>query len=348
MNIIIVENHVPFLEGGAERHSEGLRQALLKAGHNVEVVRIPFNWYPPEHLIKQAFITRMLNLQEVAGRRIDLLIAMRFPNYYIQHDCKVVWLVHPHKSAYELWDRPYIDLPRDPGGYAIREFILQMDRKHLREAKKVFANSKTVAERLKRYIDLEAEVLYHPPPNAEKLHCKTYERFIFFPSRISPLKRHALALEAIKYVKSPVKLVVCGRADSPDLLREFLESIKDVQDRVVYLGEVSEEEKIDLYSRCLAVLFPPLDEDYGYVTLEAMLSQKAVITCVDSGGPTEFVEHQITGFVVSPKPEEIADAIDRLAQDESLAVRMGKRAYEKILSMSLSWEYVVDRILSVI
>ena len=39
----------------------------------------------------------------------------------------------------------------------------------------------------------------------------------------------------------------------------------------------------------LGVIFPPLDEDYGYVTLEAMLAAKPVITCTDSGGPLEFV-----------------------------------------------------------
>lgn len=345
MNIVIVENHIPFLEGGAERHAEGLREALLKAGHQVEIVRIPFNWYPKENLIKSAFIVRLLNFKNMGGKTIDLLIALRFPNYYIEHDRKVVWLIHPHKSAYELWERPFIDLPRDPGGYAVREFILEMDKRYLRDAKKVFANSKTVAERLKRYIGLEADVLYHPPPNAEKFHCKSYESFIFFPSRINPLKRQILAVDAMRYVKSDVKLLICGRPDNSDIYREFLETIKGLEGKVVYLGEVGEEEKIDLYARCLAVLFPTAEEDYGYVTLEAMLSKKAVITCVDSGGPTEFVEDGINGFVVEPKPEEIARAIDTLAKDINLAVKMGENAYEKIVSLHISWDFVVEKIL---
>lgn len=346
MNIVIVENHILFIKGGVEYHTENLKEALLRAGHNVELLRIPFNSYPPENIVKHILLRRMLDLKHVSGRSIDMLIAMRFPNYYIEHDNRVVWLIHPHKSAYELWDRPFIDLPRDPGGYGIRNFILELDRKHLGNAKKLFANSKTVAERLKKYIGLDAHVLYHPPPNVEKLHCKSYERFLLFPSRISPLKRHSLALDAMKYVKSDIKLVICGSADSPEILKEFISTLKEVEDKVIYLGEVGEEEKIDLYSRCLAVLFPPLDEDYGYVTLEAMFSKKAVITCVDSGGPTEFVENGMNGFVVKPDPKSIAEAMDKLASEKSLAVLMGEKAYEKALSLNLSWDHVVERITS--
>lgn len=345
MNVLIVENHVPFMEGGAERHAENLKKALIQAGHNVEILRIPFKSYPIENLIKQAFIARIMDLEEVTGRRVDLLITMRFPNYYIEHPNKVVWLIHPHKGAYELWDRPYMDLPRDPGGYTVREFILEMDKKYLKRAKKLFVVSKTMNERLKKYLGLDAEVLYHPPPNMENLHCKDYEDFIFFPSRISPLKRHYLAVEAMKYVKSDIKLVVCGRPDSPGIFEDFLEKIKGLEDKVVYLGEVSEEEKIDFYSRCLGVLFPTAEEDYGYITLEAMFSKKAVITCIDSGGPKEFVENGVTGFVVDPTPTAIAQVIDRLAQNPQIAVQMGERAYQKVLSMNLSWDHVVDKIL---
>ncbi|SNZ11550.1 glycosyltransferase family 4 protein [Hydrogenobacter hydrogenophilus] len=345
MNVLIVENHVPFMEGGAERHAENLKKALTQMGHTVEILRIPFKSYPIENLIKQAFIARIMDLEEVTGRKVDLLITMRFPNYYIDHPNKVVWLIHPYKGAHELWDRPYLDLPRNPSGYAVREFILQMDRKHLKNAKKLFVVSKTMNERIKKYLGLEGEVLYHPPPNTENLHCKEYQNFIFFPSRISPLKRHYLAIEAMKYVRSNIKLVVCGRPDSPWILEEFLQRLRGLEDRVVYLGEVSDEEKIDLYSRCLAVLFPTAEEDYGYVALEAMFSKKAVITCIDSGGPTEFIEDGITGFVVQPTPTDIAQAIDRLAQNPQMAMQMGERAYQKVLSMNLSWKQVVEKIL---
>ena len=48
---------------------------------------------------------------------------------------------------------------------------------------------------------------------------------------------------------------------------------------------ISDEEKLRLYANCLGVIYPPLDEDYGYITLEAMLAQKPVVTTRDAGGP---------------------------------------------------------------
>ena len=69
----------------------------------------------------------------------------------------------------------------------------------------------------------------------------------------------------------------------------------------------------------LAVVFPPFDEDYGYVTLEGFLARKPVVTTTDAGGPLEFVEHGVTGLVTDPDPEAIGAAIARLAADRRLA-----------------------------
>ncbi len=81
---------------------------------------------------------------------------------------------------------------------------------------------------------------------------------------------------------------------------------------------------LNLYAHASAVFFGPLDEDYGYVTLEAMLSSKPVITCRDSGGPLEFVVNNETGYVTEPEPEEIAAALEKLMGDAALAKRWGR------------------------
>jgi glycosyltransferase involved in cell wall biosynthesis len=94
------------------------------------------------------------------------------------------------------------------------------------------------------------------------------------------------------------------------------------------------------------VIFPPLDEDYGYVTLEAMLSSKPVLTCRDSGGSLEFVVHQETGLIVEPEPEAVAHAIDRLYEDRCLAQAWGKAGKDRYLSMNISWDTVVERLTS--
>ena len=104
------------------------------------------------------------------------------------------------------------------------------------------------------------------------------------------------------------------------------------------------EEKLKLYANARAVLFIPRDEDYGYITLEAMAAGKAVITAKDSGGPLEFVDDQTSGLVVDPTPQAVAQAIDRVAEDPDLAVRCGGRGKKKLVEMNINWEHVVEEL----
>jgi glycosyltransferase involved in cell wall biosynthesis len=99
------------------------------------------------------------------------------------------------------------------------------------------------------------------------------------------------------------------------------------------------------YANSLGVFFRPYDEDYGYVTLEAMLSAKPVITCSDSGGPREFVLDGETGFVVEPRPELVADAIDRLAANPGRAAQMGQNGLASYASLGITWDHVVSTLL---
>jgi glycosyltransferase involved in cell wall biosynthesis len=102
---------------------------------------------------------------------------------------------------------------------------------------------------------------------------------------------------------------------------------------------------IDLYAGALGICYLPFDEDYGYVTLEAMLSGKPVVVAQDGGGATEFVESESEGLIVEPEPRAIADALDRLYADRELARLMGARGLEKIKALNLSWQNVVNKII---
>jgi glycosyltransferase involved in cell wall biosynthesis len=114
---------------------------------------------------------------------------------------------------------------------------------------------------------------------------------------------------------------------------------------VAWLGLISEEEKRQRYANCLAVIFPPLDEDYGYVTLEAMLSSKSVITCSDSGGPLEFVIHDQTGLIAAPTPQSLAAAMDAIWGDRRHAAAMGDNGRERFQNLRITWENVVGKLL---
>jgi len=90
------------------------------------------------------------------------------------------------------------------------------------------------------------------------------------------------------------------------------------------------------------VVFPPLDEDYGYVTLEAMLSSKPLVTCTDSGGPLEFVDPGETGLLANPSAESMAEAFDWLWENRTEARRMGEAARERYANLRISWHTVVE------
>lgn len=343
-NILICTTQVPFTTGGAEAHVEGLRRALVEAGYNAEVVALPFKWYPPSEIMRSALAWRLLDLSEANGKPVDLVIGMKFPAYLVAHERKVLWILHQHRSAYNLWGTPFDDLSTYPEGARIREWIKQCDERFIPEARKVFANSKVVAHRLKHYNNIESEPLYHLPPLADVLRTGGQGDYVFYPSRLEPQKRQELLIEAMRFVSTPVKVVFAGGSGNAKRYQALVKQIGG--GRVTMRGFVSEQEMVQLYAGALAVCYLPFEEDYGYVTLEGMLAAKPVIVARDSGGAAEFVEHEANGLIVDPDPRAIAAALDRLYSSRESARRMGESGREQLLAKNLSWQNVVEKIVS--
>ena len=348
MRILIATVQVPFIRGGAEVHAEGLRDALRAAGHEVEIIAVPFKWYPPERIVDHMLACRLLDVTEVMGTPVDLLIGLRFPAYFIPHQNKVLWILHQFRTAYELWDHQLGDLIYSPDGLEVRDAIRQADRQFIAQAKLVFANSANVAARLKYFCDIEATPLYHPPPNAEEFYTNEAEDYLFFPSRLCLPKRQSLVLEALAHTKQPVRVRFAGAADQPlyqDELKSLARRLR-VHNRVEWLGEISETEKRELYARALAVVYPPIDEDYGYVTLEAMLASKPLIVCSDSGGPLEFVRHEETGLIAEPQATSLARAFDQIWENRTSAKEWGEAGRALYQEMDITWPHVVRKLLA--
>ncbi len=344
MKIALCAAQVPFVKGGAEYHFDTLYAELLKRDYEVEYIRIPFKWYPPKEIINHALIWRLLDLSESNGTKIDGVIAQKFPSYLVRHPNKIVWLLHQYRPAYELAHTEMDDLsPYGKLGEIVRQKIYKMDSLGLNEARKIFTNSGNVARRLWRYNKIAGEPLYHPPPLMGQYRCESYDEYIFYPSRIEPIKRQDLVIKSLQHCSSNIRLKIAGTGPHLDYIRSLAKKC-GVDDRVDFLGYVPEKELLDLYANAAAVVYVPLDEDMGYVTLEAFLSKKPVITCTDSGGPLEFVEDSVNGFIVAPSPESIAKKIQLLFESD-LCKKMGNNGYEKISSMNLSWDYVIKKLL---
>jgi glycosyltransferase involved in cell wall biosynthesis len=348
VRIAIATTQVPFVRGGAEILAEDLAVALRHAGHAADIVRIPFKWYPPETLLDHMLACRLLDLSASAGTPIDRVIALKFPAYLVPHPHKTLWLVHQHHAAYERWNHPWGDLHTHPLGPQVRAAIQHADTTILAEAERRFAISATVAQRFAQFCHLDAHVVYPPPPAADELFCSDADDYLFFPSRLAPIKRQTLVLEALAQTRQPVRVVFAGASDDSTYTGELraLAAARNVSNRVEWLGLIAETEKRERYAHALGVVFPPCDEDYGLVTLEAMASSKAVVTCVDSGGPLELISHADNGLVVEPTASALAGAMDALWLDRGRARAWGAAARKRYEELDVSWPSVVRRLLA--
>lgn len=344
MKIAIVNNCVPFIYGGAEFLADSLKDKLTEYGHEAMVVKIPFQWNPPERILDHMLACRLIQLENV-----DKVIALKFPAYYIQHPNKTLWMLHQFRQAYDLWGTEYQGIPNNPEGYRIRDAIINSDNKYLNEVKKIYTNSKVVTDRLKKFNGINSEVLYPPLMEAEKYTCVNFGDYIFYPSRINHSKRQHLAVESMKYTKSNVKLIIAGHPDTSNDLVHIENIVKEnnLQDKVKIIGKfISQEEKFDLFAKSLGSIYIPYDEDsYGYVTLESYHSKKPVITCYDSGGTDVVVKNGQTGFVVSPDPKEIASAMDKLYLNKELAKELGHNGLDHLISLGITWDNVIERLI---
>ena len=164
-------------------------------------------------------------------------------------------------------------------------------------------------------------------------------------SRLTPLKRMDLLIQALaEPTARHVMAVVAGDGESRAEL-EALARALGVSTRVSFLGAVDEPTMLEHLARCRAVCFVPFAEDYGFVTAEAFASQKSVITCRDSGGPTELVRENETGMICEPMPLSIAIALGRLAEDRALAERLGASA--GAVAAAMNWDTAVKRLVIV-
>jgi glycosyltransferase involved in cell wall biosynthesis len=318
--------------------------AVSERGHEVDTVEIPFLsvW---DEMLDQMLALRMIDVSEDA----DVLIAIRPPSYALEHPNKRLWFIHHHRGAYDLWGTEWQDIPSTPEGIGVRDAIRGSDDIYLREAKRIFTNSQIVADRLKKFNDLDGTVLYPPLGHPERFYHAPAEDFVFYPCRITSHKRQLLAVEAAVHLETDMRVVIAGAPDHPAQLAPLRDLIRErgLEQRVELIPRwISEEEKAELIARSGGVLYIPFDEDsYGYVTLEAFHSHKPVITCRDSGGTLEIIKNGVNGLVVEPDAVSLAKAIDTLRSNPDQASVMGESAYAVLQEKGINWDRVVDSLL---
>ncbi|MCL1801320.1 MAG: glycosyltransferase family 4 protein [Promicromonosporaceae bacterium] len=340
MKVIVASTSLPHVRGGDRLIVRWTAEALRERGHRVEEFLIPFPTKPRETLSALVGL-RALPFADYG----DLLVAIRWPAHLLRHPNKVAWFIHHNRLFFDLWDSPHRPVKDEVEALEYRRIYTEVDNLGFRECQRIFTNSLIVRDRIRRFNGFEATPLFPPlGDDVSRFYTEGYGDFIFYPSRVTPIKRQLLAVEAMRFVRSGVRLVIAGKPEAPlyeTSLRAFVAE-HGLEDRVeLRFGWLSEAEKVDLLARCLAVVYLPVDEDsYGYPSLEASHSAKAVITVSDAGGALEFVENGVSGFVTDPDPVELALAFDTLFEDRTLAECLGAASATRRAELGINWDHV--------
>lgn len=319
-------------KGGAERFHQGLVAALNRYGAETDLVEIVSDEASFETIRETYLRFYDLDLSQYFG-----VISTKAPAYMLRHPNHICYLQHTMRVFYDMFNvsfpHPTEDILKQ------RELILKLDTGALSSprTKEIFVIGKEVKERLVQYNNHPSTVLYQST-TLEGFHCGRFQ-YIFMPGRLHPWKRVDLLIKAMGYVKAQIKLLISGTGESEHYFKDFAKN----DERILFLGRVSDRELIALYADALVVPFVPIREDFGLVTLEAFLSSKPVITCDDSGEPMHIVRDSETGFICKPSPEEIASRLDYLYQNPDVARRMGEQGKASI--GHITWQHVAENLM---
>ena len=321
---IVAPSPVPFGVGGAEKLWWGMLEYLNKqTTHQCELIKISVKENSFWDLIDSYYRFHTLDVSS-----FDLVITGKYPGWMVQHENHHIYMLHRLRGLYDTY--PFVgasltfcrnhpkldtllnhldrgaatpekvfellfDLRTDnsipPGAYdfpgpLIRKIIHFFDKKAMDMVKTFSAISQTVARR-KIYFPVNVPVKVVYPPSVLNGFKNSAHAYFFTVSRLDDSKRIQMIIKAYLKTKTILPLKIAGTGPQADSLKRLAKA----DPRIEFLGFVSDKDLVDCYANAFAVLFVPYDEDYGLITIEAMMCQKPVLTFTDAGGVLEFVTH---------------------------------------------------------
>lgn len=332
--VITVRPKDPAAFGGAERLYDALVAAFRQAGHDAVEIDVPMDESSFVG-IQQGYV----DCYDLELSDFDMVVSTKAPTWLVRHPRHVCYLIHTIRVFYDMFTQTFPNAM--PELRRQRDLIHALDTGALTwpRCRGLFAIGGEVARRLREDNGLEARVL-HPPLWTDHFRAGHAGDYFLLPGRMHAWKRVDLVIDAFKEVKGDVRLLLAGSGEAESALRQRAED----ESRIEFLGTVSDEKLVALYSGAIAVPFAPLREDYGYITLEAFASGKPVLTCSDSGEAAAIVQDGITGRVVAPEVAELAEAMQQCVDERGDAARMGQAGSEWVAR--LSWQRVVDALVA--
>lgn len=370
---VLAPSPCPFMLGGAEKFLLGLTRAINRyTSHEAELLKIPVRDRDFWGLIEGYERFSRLDLSY-----FDMVITTKYPAWMVHHRNHHVYMQHKCRGLYDLYhlsdaseelpshpslDRLYSILSQEPQSELLDPLFSELLRLRDKVPEHVFSFPGPLSRKIIMFLDdiglspekiasfsaisrnvkerkdyfptgVDVKVIHHPP-DMEGFYCSSYS-YVFTASRMEDLKRIHVLIEAYKKVKSDVQFIIAGTGGQEERYRRLASS----DPRIKMVGFVSDRELLSHYANSIFVPFIPYDEDYGLITLEAMLSEKPVLTTHDSGGPNELVTHNETGLIVSSDIGELKEAMDYLIRNREMATSMGKKAKEAV--SHITWQNTV-------
>lgn len=168
---------------------------------------------------------------------------------------------------------------------------------------------------------------------------------VLYTGRMAYQKGPDLLVEAIPKALNSyghAKFVFVGDGDMRMHLEDRVRQL-GCEDSCRFLGYIPQDDLINLYNACDAVCVPSRNEPFGIVVLEAWSAGKPVVA-THSGGPDEFVWHDVNGYLVYQNPESIAWGLGALMRDWEHARRMGRNG-RVAAETAFSWDAIADKTL---
>ncbi|MEW6528810.1 MAG: glycosyltransferase family 4 protein [Candidatus Micrarchaeota archaeon] len=288
----------------------------------------------------------------------DLINAHGTPSEWIRNkNERVVWYCHsPNREAFDLYEfrMRELSLPKKVLNMALISGYKVLEYCTVPKIEKIIANSEITNQRIKKYLNRNDAEVITPGVNEKEFVNQSYEKYFLYPSRIVPEKRFEYAIEAFGFFCAKNKsrnfrssrnwkLVIAGFLPKKERELKYLEKLNKLAQghNIEFRLDVSEKELKLLYANSYAVLFSAINEDWGFVPLEAMCCEKPCIS-VNEGGPTYSIINGKTGFLVN-SINEMAEKMCYLTENPNVNEQMGKAARTHVLK-NHTWKIFLDKI----
>jgi len=348
LRVAMVSPYSVTVPGGVQAQVMGLARELRRIGHEVRVLA-PCDGPPPEPFVTP--LGRSLPTSangSVAPLAPDPSAALRTIRALNDEAFDVIHLhepIVPGPTVTSLLLRlaPTVGTfhaAGDSSSYRVLNKSARWAANHLDVRVAVSEAAKELAT---RYLDGDYQVLFNGIETSRYFQndsLREQQPTIFFCGRFEPRKGLEVLLGAMKYLPQHFSLWVASDGAGIDELRKLYDDDR----RIVWLGRITETDKLERLSRCTVFCAPSLrGESFGIVLLEAMAAGVPLVT-TDIDGYRNVATHEVDALLVEPGSEEqLASAISRLDADPVLSrklVNAGLRRADDFSMQRLANEYV--------